>query len=154
MSKAHPYVDTSWVAVSPFADETSFLEGVLEASSFTNMSGTWHPLSRLPYRNAWDVSALVTGRMNQAAAERWAAAKLSSSQIPTQGSDKMLVVELPEPKLGSLSSSATLVQGVPPSAETLSAVIANKPLPVMSGPLVVPSTWGAKIRLGPVVREP
>lgn len=41
----------------------------------------------------------------------------------------MLVVELPEPKLDSLSSSATPVQDVPPSAETLSAVIANKPFP-------------------------
>lgn len=74
----------------------------------------------------------MTGSTNQTVAERWAAAKLSSSQIPTQGSDKMLVVELPEPKLESLSSSATPVQDVPPSAETLSAVIANKPFPSFS----------------------
>ena len=71
--------------------------------------------------------------------------------------DKILVVELLEPKLGSLSSSATPaqnVQDVPPSAETLSVVIADRPFPVTAGSLVVPSTWGAKIWLGPVVREP
>lgn len=81
-------------------------------------------------------------------------AKLSSSQSPTQGLDKILVVELLEPKLDSLPSSTTPVQDVPPSAETLSTVIANTPFSVTAGSLVVPSTWGAKIRLGPVVREP
>lgn len=84
----------------------------------------------------------------------WALAELSSSQNPTQGEDKILAVELLEPKLDSLPSSTTPVQDVPPSAETTSAVIANRPFPVTAGPLVVPSTWGAKIRLGPVVREP
>lgn len=80
--------------------------------------------------------------------------KLSSSRIPTKGEVKIVAVELLEPKLGSLSPSATPVQDVPPSAGTLSAVAANRPFPVTAGPLVVPSTWGAKIRLGPVVREP
>lgn len=96
----------------------------------------------------------MTARTDQTAAEMWAVVKLSSSQIPAQGGDKIPVVELLEPKLGSLSPSATPVQDVAPSAGTLSAVIANRPFPVMAGSLVVPSTWGAKIRLGPVVREP
>lgn len=62
-------------------------------------------------------------------------------------------MELLEPKLDSLSSSATQVQDVPPSAETLSSVTADLPS-ITAGSLVVPSAWSAKIRLGPVVREP
>lgn len=85
-------------------------------------------------------------------------AKLSSSQNPTQGEDKILVVELLVPKLDSLPSSATPVQDVPPSAETLSAVIAKRPFFLSHGRFfgcaVHLGCWGAKIRLGPVVREP
>lgn len=73
----------------------------------------------------------MTARRDQTAAGRaglGGAVELSGSE---PGGEQILVMELLEPKLEpkleSLSSPATQVQDIPPSAETLSSVIADDP---------------------------
>lgn len=83
---------------------------------------------------------LVTATTNQTAAERWALAELSSSQIPTQGVRK-------DSCRGAARAQAclpVLVRDPGPDVQlragTLSSVIANRPFAVMAGSLVVQST--------------